>query len=228
MSPRTKKSIRIVILDNQDLCRAGLRLLIDSKPGMSIVGEAGSLRKGLEIVANLKPDIILIELNLSGMSGLNIVPSILKAYKRARLILVTSSSDPQVHQSAVESGVMGIVSKSQKPEILINAIEKVYAGEVWLERSMIAYVLSRLSRDHNLEQTSQVIENINELSEREKEVIQLIGQAYNNNKISTELCISEATVRHHLTSIYRKLGVSNRLELLVYAHHYDLVKRPNN
>ena len=228
MSPRTKKSIRIVILDNQDLCRAGLRLLIDSKPGMSIVGEAGSLRKGLEIVANLKPDIILIELNLSGMSGLNIVPSILKAYKRARLILVTSSSDPQVHQSAVESGVMGIVSKSQKPEILINAIEKVYAGEVWLERSMIAYVLSRLSRDHNLEQTSQVIENINELSEREKEVIQLIGQAYNNNKISTELSISEATVRHHLTSIYRKLGVSNRLELLVYAHHYDLVKRPNN
>ena len=228
MSPRTKKSIRIVILDNQDLCRAGLRLLIDSKPGMSIVGEAGSLRKGLEIIANLKPDIILIELNLSGMSGLNIVPSILKAYKRARLILVTSSSDPQVHQSAVESGVMGIVSKSQKPEILINAIEKVYAGEVWLERSMIAYVLSRLSRDHNLEQTSQVIENINELSEREKEVIQLIGQAYNNNKISTELSISEATVRHHLTSIYRKLGVSNRLELLVYAHHYDLVKRPNN
>lgn len=228
MSPRTKKSIRIVILDNQDLCRAGLRLLIDSKPGMSIVGEAGSLRKGLEIIADLKPDIILIELNLSGMSGLNIVPSILKAYKRARLILVTSSSDPQVHQSAVESGVMGIVSKSQKPEILINAIEKVYAGEVWLERSMIAYVLSRLSRDHNLEQTSQVIENINELSEREKEVIQLIGQAYNNNKISTELSISEATVRHHLTSIYRKLGVSNRLELLVYAHHYDLVKRPNN
>lgn len=228
MSPRTKKSIRIVILDNQDLFRAGLRLLIDSKPGMSVVGEAGSLRKGLEIIANLKPDIILIELNLSGMSGLNIVPSILKAYKRARLILVTSSSDPQVHQSAVESGVMGIVSKSQKPEILINAIEKVYAGEVWLERSMIAYVLSRLSRDHNLEQTSQVIENINELSEREKEVIQLIGQAYNNNKISTELSISEATVRHHLTSIYRKLGVSNRLELLVYAHHYDLVKRPNN
>jgi len=228
MSPRTKKSIRIVILDNQDLCRAGLRLLIDSKPGMSIVGEAGSLRKGLEIIADLKPDIILIELNLSGMSGLNIVPSILKAYKRTRLILVTSSSDPQVHQSAVESGVMGIVSKSQKPEILINAIEKVYAGEVWLERSMIAYVLSRLSRDHNLEQTSQVIENINELSEREKEVIQLIGQAYNNNKISTELSISEATVRHHLTSIYRKLGVSNRLELLVYAHHYDLVKRPNN
>lgn len=226
MSSGPKKFIRIVILDNQDLFRAGIRLLLESKPGMTVVGEAGSLNKGLEIVANQKPNIVLIDLNLSGKSRLNIIPSIRKAYNKAHLILVTNSSDHKVYHLAVESGVMGIVSKSQKPEILLKAIEKVNAGEAWLERSMIANVLSHLSHDHHLIITSPETESITNLSEREKEVIQLIAQAFNNKKISTELCISEATVRNHLTSIYRKLGVSDRLELLVYAHRYDLVKNP--
>jgi DNA-binding NarL/FixJ family response regulator len=147
--------------------------------------------------------------------------------EQARLILVTDTIDPLVHQQAVGEGVMGVVLKSQQPEVLIKAIEKVNAGEVWLERSMIANVLSRLSRNHQPNRIDSEMDSISQLSNREKQVLQLIGQGYKNKKISTQLCISETTVRHHLTSIYGKLGVTDRLELLVHAHRYGLVKSPN-
>jgi two-component system, NarL family, nitrate/nitrite response regulator NarL len=216
--------IRIVILDNHALVRAGLALLIERKSGMLVVGEAGNLSEGLQIISNLKPDIILLELNLAEIASLDVISSILKASDRSRLILVTSTSNPLIIQQAIEEGVVGVIFKTQSPEILIKAIEKVQSGEVWLERSMIANVLSRLSRNSKPVRISPEVDSINELSEREKQIVRLIGQGYKNKRISTQLCISETTVRHHLTSIYNKLGVSDRLELLVYAHRYGLVK----
>jgi len=122
---------------------------------------------------------------------------------------------------------MGVVFKTQSPEMLLKAIEKVNLGEVWLERSLIANVLSRLSRNSKPQKSDLDSNGINVLSTREKEIVRLIGQGYKNKKISTQLCISETTVRHHLTSIYSKLGVSDRLELLVFAHRYGLVKPPS-
>jgi two-component system nitrate/nitrite response regulator NarL len=224
----TKTPIRIVILDSHTLFRAGVRRIIESHPGMEVVGEAGSLGESLEIITNSKPDIILVELNLTGQPELDILSSLVAASEGIRLILVTGTSDPKVQQKAVEDGVVGVVYKTQPPEILIKAIEKVYAGEVWLERSLIANVLSRLSRNQATSKVDPETESITRLSEREKEVVRLIGQGLKNKKISTELCISETTVRHHLTSIYSKLGVSDRLELLVYAHRYGLVTTHKN
>lgn len=223
-----KGSIRIAILDNHTLVRAGLRALIESQPMMVVVGEAGNLTEGLEIISGLKPEIVLVDLNLPSESITDIIPSLLKAYEKARLILVTGSSSPQVHQQAVEEGVMGVVFKTQPPETLYKAIEKIHAGEVWLERSMIANVLSRLSRNHQPIRISSETDSITQLSDREKQIIKLIGEGFKNKRISTQLCISETTVRHHLTSIYGKLGVSDRLELLVFAHRYGLVKSPNS
>jgi DNA-binding NarL/FixJ family response regulator len=223
MPGSTKNPILIVILDSHTLFRAGIRRIIESQPGMEVVGEAGSLSESLEIITNLKPDIILVELNLTGQQEHDILSSIVKASEGTRVILVTGTSDPKVHQKAVEEGVVGVVYKTQPPEILIKAIEKVYAGEVWLERSLIANVLSRLSRNQPASKVDPETESITRLSEREKEVVKLIGKGLKNKRISTELCISETTVRHHLTSIYSKLGVSDRLELLVYAHQYGLV-----
>jgi two-component system nitrate/nitrite response regulator NarL len=223
-----KNPIRIVILDNHTLFRAGIRRIIESKSGMEVVGEAGSLDESLELVTNLKPDIILVELNLTGQPELDILSSLVKASEGTRLILVTGTCDPMVQQKAVEDGAVGVVFKTQPPEVLIKAIEKVYAGEVWLERSLIANVLSRLSRNQPASKVDPETESITRLSEREKEVVRLIGKGLKNKRISTELCISETTVRHHLTSIYSKLGVSDRLELLVYAHRYGLVTTRNS
>ena len=219
-----KNPVRIVILDNHALVREGLRLIIEKQPGMEVTGEAGNLSDGLEIISSQKPDIILFELNLSDQASSDVIPRLIKASDTSRLILVTGTSNSSINQQAVENGVMGVVFKAQSPEILVKAIEKVNAGEVWLERSVIANVLSRLSRNNQSIRIGSDVDNVDELSEREKEIVRLIGQGFKNKKISSQLCISETTVRHHLTSIYSKLGVSDRLELLVYAHRYGLVK----
>jgi len=220
----TETPIRILILDNHVLVRAGLRLIIEKQTGMEVVGEAGNLISSLEAVSSTKPDIILFEINLDEQTNTDLIPQIIKANEKSRLIMVTGVNDPKMIQRAVEAGVAGVVFKTQSPEILTKAIDKVNAGEVWLERSMIASVLSRLSRNSKQDTVRSEQDNINELSEREKEIIGLIGQGFKNKKISAQLCISETTVRHHLTSIYSKLGVSDRLELLVFAHRHGLVK----
>jgi two-component system nitrate/nitrite response regulator NarL len=223
MPGSSKNPIRIVLLDAHALFRVGLRYIIERQPGMIVVGEAGNVIEGIELISSLNPDIILYELNLECQPQYEITPLLVKASGSTRLILVTGLTDPQVQQKAVEDGVVGVISKTQPPETLLKAIEKVHSGEVWLERSLIANVLVRLSRNHPAIKVDPETASINSLSEREKEVVKLIGQGYKNKRISTELCISETTVRHHLTSIYDKLGVSDRLELLVYAHRYGLV-----
>jgi DNA-binding NarL/FixJ family response regulator len=223
MPGSTQNTIRIIILDYHTLFRVGLRYIIESQPGMEVVGEAGNLSDGLELITNLQPDIILFEMNLVKKTEFDIISSLVETSGGSRMILVTGTIDPKVLQKAVEDGAVGVVFKSQPPETLIKAIEKVNAGEVWLERSLIANVLSRLSRNQPSSKNDPEAENGARLSEREKEVVKLIGLGYKNKRISAELCISETTVRHHLTSIYDKLGVSDRLELLVFAHRYGLV-----
>jgi two-component system nitrate/nitrite response regulator NarL len=224
MPTQSEGPIRIVILDEHALVRAGLRHILENQPGMAVVGEAGSITDGVETVSQLKPDIILLELNLSGQADAELIPSLCKASTESQVILVTGTSDPRVLQKVVADGAVGVVFKTQSPEILVKAIEKVCAGEVWLERSLIANVLNRLSRNQPVKQVDPEREIFARLSDREKDVVKLIGRGLKNKRISSELCISETTVRHHLTSIYNKLGVSDRLELLVYAHRHGLVK----
>jgi two-component system, NarL family, nitrate/nitrite response regulator NarL len=223
MPNQINNPIRIILLDNHALVRNGIRLIIDTHSKMEVIGEAGNLLDGLQLITNLQPDIVLLELNIEGVSNSNVVSDLLKACDKSRLILVTGTNDPMIIQQAVEEGVVGVIFKTQSPELLIKAIEKVNAGEVWLERSMIANVISHLSRNTQPKNSLET-DNVNELSERETEIISLIGLGFKNKRIAAQLCISETTVRHHLTSIYSKLGVSDRLELLVYAHRHGLIK----
>lgn len=215
-------NIRIVILDSQTLVRTGLRLIVEKHSGMKVVGEAGDANEGLEIVANLKPDIILLKMDPAGSIGLEIIRKLLNVSNRSRIILLARLDEAGAHIRAVQEGVLGIVLQTQPQEILIKAIQKVRAGEVWIERSMIANLLNGLT--HNQEKIAQdpEAERIAQLTLRERQVIQLIGQGLKNNQIAENLCLSASTVRHHLTTIYGKLGVSDRLELLIYAHRYGL------
>jgi len=120
-----------------------------------------------------------------------------------------------------------LVLKERSTEILLKAIEKVHAGEVWLERSMIAAVLSEMTRKNERKPTNPEAANIATLTPREREVITLIGEGLRNKQIAQRLFISETTVRHHLTSIFSKLHVSERLELVIYAYRHGLAKIPS-
>jgi DNA-binding NarL/FixJ family response regulator len=201
--------IRIAILDNQTLVRAGLRLIIESHPGLKVVGEAGEANEALEIVTYQKPDIILLKVDPIGTIGLEIIRELLKASSSSRIILLARLDETPILLRAIQEGVLGIVLKTQSPEILIKAIQKVHVGEVWIERSMIATLLIGQMRTQELISQNPETKRIAALSPRERQ-------------IAEQLCLSETTVRHHLTSIYAKLEVSDRLELLVFAHRCGL------
>jgi two-component system nitrate/nitrite response regulator NarL len=222
MKTSSEKTIRIVIIDSHTLVRIGLRLIIEKHVGLKVVGEAGKASEGLEIVASKKPDIILLKLDPSGSIGLEIIRKLTNASSCSRVILLARIDEAQVLIKAIQEGVMGIVLKTQTPEVFIKAIRKVHAGEVWIERSMIANLLSGLTNGQRLIKQDPVNESIAQLSPRERQVIQQIGKGLKNSQIAKQLCLSETTIRHHLTSIYVKLGVSDRLELLVFAHRNGL------
>lgn len=222
MKSSSAELIRIIIIDSHSLVRAGLRLILESKAGFKVVGEAGKASEALEIVAVKKPDIILLKLDPFSSIGLDIIRKLSKASSCSRVILLARPDEAQVLVNAVQEGVLGIVLKTQAPEILIKAIQKVHAGEVWIERSMIATLLSGFRNAQQLIVQDPQTESIAHLSRRERQVIQQIGQGLKNYQIAKQLSLSETTVRHHLTSIYEKLGVSDRLELLVFAHRNGL------
>jgi DNA-binding NarL/FixJ family response regulator len=224
MPDLSKDTIKIVILDNQTLVRAGLKHIIESQPGMEVVGEAGNPNEGLDLIAAQKPDIILLELYPPVGLSLEVIPDLIKSWKKACIILVTNSDDREIYLQAVRNGVLGIVLKTQPPEVLLKAIRKIYSGEVWIERSLIANLVTSNAQGPQEYAEDPERKRIAELSDRERQIILLIGRGLKNQQIADNLFISESTVRHHLTSIYCKLGVSDRLELLVLAHRSGLTK----
>lgn len=216
--------IRIVLVDDHALVLAGLRMLIESQPGLAVIGEASNSDEALAVVAREQPEIVLLDLDLAGRSGLDLIPDLRTASPASRIVVLTGLRDAAAHQQAVRSGARGVVLKEMAADVLVKAIEKVHAGEAWLNRTMIADVLAELPRAKEKEDPEGP--RIRSLSAREREVLALIGEALSNKKIAERLCITETTVRHHLTSIFAKLGVSDRLELLVYAHRHKLVPPP--
>ena len=204
----------------------GLQMVIESRPGMLVVGTATNGAEALALVAGEQPDIILLDLALGDDSGIDILPQLLEVAPDARVILLTGVRNPEEHRRGVLLGAMGLVLKENAIDTVIKAIEKVHEGEVWLDRTMIASVLNARSRgpqppEHNVE-----VDRTATLTEREREIIVLIGDGLRNKQIADRLSISEATVRHHLTSIFAKLGVRDRFELLIYAYRHGLANMP--
>jgi two-component system nitrate/nitrite response regulator NarL len=219
MNPATNEttSVRILLVDDHAIIRSGLKMLIESRRGLRIVGEASDRAGAVALATSERPDIILLDLDLGSESGLDLIPPLRDAAAQARILVLTGLRDTEVHRSALRLGAMGIVQKEMAGEVLLKAIQKVHAGEAWLDRSSIANLLSEIA-EVDAGRPDPEAARIAALSPREREVITLIGEGLNNKKIAERLKISETTVRHHLTSIFAKLGVSDRLELLVYAY----------
>ena len=220
-----KTPIRVLILDHHVLTREGLRLILE-RQGIQVVGESGSCEGAQALIGETCPDIILLALNLDGELNTEIIAQLVSGVGGGRVIVVTSIDEPSIQQLAVQMGAMGIVLKTQPSSVLIKAIEKVNAGEVWIDRVMMASVLSKLSQASGYGEKDEDTIKIASLSDRELQVIQLIGEGLKNKHIAERLTISETTVRHHLTSVYRKLDLSDRLELAIYAYRNDLADPP--
>jgi DNA-binding NarL/FixJ family response regulator len=217
--------IRILIVDDQLVVREGLRLLIENHPGIKIGAMASNAAEALEIVARESFDLIILNLELGGSSALSFIPQLRSMANKASVLALTGVRDSAVHQKAVQFGARGVVLKDDAADVLIKAIEKVYLGEVWLDRLSLGDLLTQLTNPDK-ESLDPQRQRISSLTEREREVITLIAQGLKNKQIADRLFISHTTVTHHLSSIYSKLGVSDRLELVVYAFANKLAKMP--
>ena len=226
MSTTQSQSIRILIVDDHGIVRAGLRMLLESQPGTTVVGEAATCAEALELATREQPDVIILDLDLGGENAVESIPTLLCAAREARILILTGVRDSETHRQAIRHGAMGLVLKEKAAETLLQAIAKVRAGEVWLEPTMVARVLGDLTRPQPSPRPSPEAAKIATLTEREREVITLIGGGLRNKHIAERLYISEATVRHHLTSIFAKLDVADRFELAIYAYQHGLAKPP--
>jgi DNA-binding NarL/FixJ family response regulator len=218
--------VRVLIVDDHGIMRAGLRMLLESQSGIIVVGEASSCADALALATCTQPDVIVLDLDLGGENAVESIPTLLRTAPETRILVLTGLRDPEVHRQAIRHGALGLVFKEKAVETLLQAITKVRAGEVWLEPTMIAQVLGDLTRPQSSPQTSAETAKIARLTEREREVITLVGEGLRNKHIAARLYISEATVRHHLTAIFAKLDISDRFELAIYAYQHGLAKPP--
>jgi len=215
----------LIIDDNEDVLFA-LNLLLE--PYMEQIRVTTQPTRIEHFMTTFHPDVILLDLDLGDgdEDGLNLLPDLLMVVPDARIILLTGIRDPEAHRRAVLLGALGLVLKEKASQTVIHAIEKVHAGEVWLDRGMIASILNERSRGMASQPYDAEAEKIARLTEREREVVALVGDGLRNKQIADQLVISEATVRHHLTSIFAKLGVEDRFELAIYAYRHGLAKLP--
>jgi DNA-binding NarL/FixJ family response regulator len=220
-------NINILLIGSQPLFCAGLRLHIENSPGMTVVGESRTLADALEMVPREKPNIILLDIDIGKYEALDLLARIRTVANGARIILLTSTFDSELCSSAIRSGAKGLVLKDWGAELFIKAIKKVHAGEVWLDRSVMADVIDQISNQSKPFKADPETCAINLLTERELEVIRVVCEGLKNKQIAERLVISESTVRHHLTSIFNKLNVSDRFTLVLYAFRQGLVAPPH-
>lgn len=208
------------------LLRAGLRMLLESQPKLTVVGEAANPHEAIAVAEREQPDIILVELDPLARDNLDYIAQLRTAANQARVLVLNDLPDQQIGYKAVYQGVMGFVHKGQAAEVLFKAIEKVHAGEIWLDRATMANMLTEMSQAKEAKQKDPERAKIATLTEREREITALVGEGLKNKQIADRLNISEITVRHHLTSIYNKLDVVDRQSLMIYAYRHGLAIPP--
>ncbi len=220
----TPRSIRIMIADDHPIVRDGLKKLIDLEDDMTVVAEASDGREVLEKVRETDPDVILLDLRMPNLDGLGALQALHSSNSaRAKVIILTASEDKNEFVQAMKLGCSGIVLKQTAPDLILKSIRKVSNGEIWLDSHTTAAVMRQFATPSSLEQSpSGRVRERSPLSAREREIVALVAQGYKNKEMAEKMFISEQTVKNHLHNIFDKLGVSDRLELALYAIHKGL------
>lgn len=216
--------IRIVIADDHPIVRDGLRKLLKLEDDFEVVGEAGDGREVLDRVQELDPDVVLLDLRMPNLDGLSALQILQQSNKRTKVIVLTASEDKNEFVQAMKLGCSGIVLKQTAPELIVKSIRKVYGGEIWLDSNTTAAVMRQFSSPGDMPSStgSGKSRERSPLSQREREIVQLVAQGFKNKEMAEKMFISEQTVKNHLHNIFDKLGVSDRLELALYAIHKGL------
>jgi len=218
-----KGTVRIVIADDHPIVRDGLKKLLLLEDDFDVVGEAGDGREVLDKVRELDPDVLLLDLRMPNLDGLAALQALQQVNQRTRVIVLTASEDKNEFVQAMKLGCSGIVLKQTAPDLIVKSIRKVHGGEIWLDSHTTAAVMRQFAAPGEIGSPgSGKSRERSPLSTREREIVQLVAQGYKNKEMAEKMFISEQTVKNHLHNIFDKLGVSDRLELALYAIHKGL------
>jgi DNA-binding NarL/FixJ family response regulator len=224
----TGSKIRIVVADDHPIFRDGLCKLLGLEEDFEVVAQASDGRQVLDVLQQYLPDILLLDLKMPGLDGLATLQRLQAVKNKTRVIVLTASDDKNEFVQAMKLGTSGIVLKQTATELLIKSIRKVHAGEIWLDSHTTAAVIRQfVAADDAPQQSSAPQQQSRErerspLSQREREIVALVAQGFKNKEMAEKMFISEQTVKNHLHNIFDKLGVSDRLELALYAIHNNL------
>jgi NarL family two-component system response regulator LiaR len=203
--------IRVFLADDHAVVRAGVKALISTEPGMEIVGTAADGAEAVSKVATLRPDVILLDLQMPRKDGIVAISEIKERDPGARILVLTSFSDDERVFSAIKAGAQGYQLKDATPAELLQAIRNVYEGKSSLDPEIALKVIHELNRPSELPPTEEP------LTEREVEILQLVARGLSNHQIAEELVISERTARTHISNILAKLHLANRTQAALYA-----------
>ena len=209
---------RIILVDDHEVVRLGLKSLLERHPQFEVVGEAGSARDALELVAATEPDVVVMDIRLPGTSGIEACEQIVDQYPNTKVIMLTSYAEDEMLFSAIRAGASGYVLKQIASEELVKAIEAVGRGEALLDPAVTQRVIQEVRRAVTEEEASAFAH----LSQQEKHVLLLVSEGKTNREIAKNLFLGEGTVRNYVSSILSKLGVNNRAEAAAYAVEHSL------
>lgn len=217
--PTGSDKIRIAIADDHTIFRDGLRRLLTLEGDFEIVAEAQDGTEVMDILRDKEPDILLLDLKMPGLDGLSLLQRIQTQKIKTKIIVLTASDDEGEYVQAMRYGTSGIVLKQTATELLLKSIRKVYEGEIWLDSKTTAAVMRQFASPSDPGPRER---DKPRLSNREREIVALVAQGFKNKEIAERMFISEQTVKNHLHNIFDKLGVSDRLELALYAIHRNI------
>jgi two-component system nitrate/nitrite response regulator NarL len=216
--------IKVLIVEPLVLLRDALTCLLQSVDGMVVVGQADGASGLMPVVDATQPDVVLLAIDGTGDVGSALLEELPRLTERAPVVVLSADPDPGLHARAIELGAFGLVMKTQSAQVLVKAIQKVHAGELWLDRAHMARVVKCLTRRRP--EPEPEASRIASLTTRERQIVELVAEGLRNKDIGERLFISESTARNHLTSILDKLDLADRFQLAVYAFRRGLVLCP--
>ncbi len=213
--------IRLLLVDDHEIVRAGLRMLFLAEPDMTIVGEAGSGLAAIQAVADLRPDVVLMDVAMPGMSGIEATRRIKESSPETAILALTMYEDEQYFFEMLNAGASGYIPKRAAPDDLVSAIRVVSQGNVFLYASLARFLLNEVLPAHEARAESSPTES---LTPREREVLTHIAEGKTNREIADVLVISPKTVDRHRENIMQKLNLHSRVELVKYAISKGLIQ----
>jgi two-component system, NarL family, response regulator DevR len=202
--------IRIVLCDDHELVRRGLRSLLHGVPGYEVVGEAGDADQAVRVVDELRPDVVVMDVRLPARSGIEACRDIRSAHPETQVLMLTSYADDEALFSSIMAGASGFVLKQVRGADLVGAIRQVAAGGSLLDPSVTARVLARLRGD------GAPVRGVGDLTEREAKILDLVAEGLTNRQIAERVFLAEKTVKNYVSNILMKLGLSRRAEVAAY------------